>query len=176
MLFQALAVTAVVAAHPHEPPIVQRAEVRTMQPTPVYSYAPGPELTPTDALRGWLDEQGAKDPAPMLRLPVVVELAQGAALGVTRAWIGVLPEPPEGALLIKVDDTTMGVGLADRLDGLCAPEAKTCALWLDGMWGSPLPLLLPAVPGAPPVFTLRNVHQLIAPGDEVRVFVAEDGT
>jgi hypothetical protein len=163
-------------AHPDQPPIVQRAEVRTMQAAPVVPFVPGPELLPVDALRAWLDERGATDPAPMLRLPVVLSMDQGLALGVTRAWIGVLPQPPEDALLIRVDDTTLGIALTDRLAEYCAPDATTCALWLDGTWGSPLPLLLPAVPGAPPVFTLRSVKGLIAPGEEVRVYVQAETT
>lgn len=168
-----LILCAAVAAHAGEPPIVQRAEAQAMQPSPQIAFSPGPELLPADALRAWLEEQGAKDPKPMLRLPVVLSFEQGLVMGISRAWIGVLPQPPDGAVLLRLDDSALGISLPDRVAEHCAPDATTCALWLDGTWGSLLPLLLPEVPGAPPTFSVRSVRGLIAPGHEIRAHVQE---
>lgn len=165
-----LALTAMVAAHPHGPPIVQRAEASPMQPTPVRAFVPGPELLPSAALRAWLDEQGAKDPRPMLRLPVLLTFDAGLERGLARAWIGDQPVPREDAVLIAPDDGALGISLADRARELCAPDATACAVWLDGTWG-PLVELPGLEPGGLPVFAVRYVKGLVAPGDEIRVFV-----
>ena len=168
-----LALCAAVVAHPSEPPIVQRVQAQAMQPAPVLEYSPGPASQPAAELRAWLSEQEARDPKPMLRLPVVLSFAADTLPSIERAWIGVLPQAPEGAVLLRLDDSALGVSLLDRARELCAPGATTCALWLDGTPGSLLPLLLPAVPGAPPVFAVRGVHGLIAPGDEIRAYVQQ---
>jgi hypothetical protein len=168
-----LALASLVLAHPHEAPLLQRAEVRTMQPAPTLSFTPGPEIVPTEPLRAWLEEQGARDPAPTLRLPVVVERSFSPLPAIVRAWVGAGEEPPEGALLLRLDGSTLGIALLDRLAEHCGPRQTACPLWLEGRWGSPLPLLVPPVPGAPPVFTVRNVKGPIGEGDEIRAWVAE---
>jgi hypothetical protein len=168
-----VALVSLASAHPHEAPIAPPAEVRPMQPTPTLSFVPGPELAPTEALRAWLEEQGARDPAPMLKLPVVVERSFRPLPAIGRAWVGAHAEPPEGALLLRLDGSTLGIALLDRIAEHCGPREKSCALWIEGNWGSPLPTLLPTVPGAPPVFTVRNVKGPIAEGDEIRAWVAE---
>jgi len=167
------ALCAAVTAHPHDPPIVERAEARTMQPAPEITYGPGPELQPGEVLRAWLEDQGVRTPKPMLRLPVVLAFEQGQVMGATSAWIGVLPQAPEDAVMLRIDDSALGISLQERVREHCAPEADSCALWLDGTWGSLLPLLLPPVMGEIPTFAVRSVKGPVAPGDEVRVFVQE---
>ncbi len=144
-----------------------------MQPAPEISFVPGPDLQPGEILRAWLEDQGARSPKPMLRLPVVLSFEQGQVMGVSRAWIGVLPEPPDGSVMLRLDDSALGIPLSDRAREHCAPEAESCALWLEGTWGSLLPLLMPPVLGEIPTLAVRGVKGLVAPGDEVRAFVQE---
>src|SRR5262249_32169920 len=66
-------------------------------------------LKPTDKLLAWLESQ-TRDGEPLLmRLPFV--LAQGVTgFGTSRATIGVSPD----ALSVFLDDTALGIGIADR--------------------------------------------------------------
>jgi hypothetical protein len=165
-----IALSAAVAVQAHEPPIVQRVETQNVQPVPVVDFVPGPQLLPTADLRAWLDGQGAKAPRPMLRLPVVLAFDAEPGRGLARAWLGDQPLPREDAVLIAPDDGALGISLADRARELCAPDAPTCAMWLDGTWG-PLVELPGQDPGDLPVFAVRSVHGLIAPGETIRAFI-----
>jgi hypothetical protein len=61
-------------------------------------------------------------------------------LGIQRAWLGTnLDGPAAGDLLLDLDDTTMSVGLMDRLRTTC-PTGERCAVWIEARWGAPVPM------------------------------------
>jgi hypothetical protein len=47
---------------------------------------------------------------------------------------------------LKLDDTAMGVSLADKISGDC-PHDQACVIWVVGFWGATLEM--PTLPGLP---------------------------
>lgn len=102
-----------------------------MTPTPELTFSDGPVWSDPTILT-WLE--GSK--RAMLRLPVVVEFSDEYRLGVGRAWLGDHDgNAPEAAVLLKLDDSQMGVALLDHLRKHC-PAGARCAVLIEGMWGS----------------------------------------
>lgn len=114
---------------------------RTLQPRTPVKFKRGPALVPSDRLVASLDALAAGDgDSPQVRLPVVVKL-DPTGLGVAGARLG--------ALSIALDDSRLGLSLADRLGQAC-PGADQCAIWLEGYWRSPA------------VLDIRHVGEAIA--------------
>ena len=89
------------------------------------TFADGPALEPADALQKWLDAQVDSAGKPKrVRLPVVV--TQGEHGFERRGFVGT-----EKGLALQLDDTAMGVSLADHAHRVCK-DAKRCVLLLDG--------------------------------------------
>jgi hypothetical protein len=119
-----------------------------MTPEPKRTFADGPEVAATDALRSWLDQQRDEQGRPRrVRLPVLVK--KGAQPGGVdrKGFVG-----DEKGLTLELDDTSMGVSLADRYHQLCK-EAPSCVLVLDGVVekGRLRILWIQAVVGSPPL-------------------------
>lgn len=94
------------------------------QPEATTSHA----LAPTDALLNWLDRNGgARDIGgpPKLKLPVDVTLDPDR-LGIAGATLGGFP--------VNLDDSALGIALADRVRQKCAAPAITCRVWVEGTW------------------------------------------
>lgn len=98
----------------------------SLKPEPKRTFTSGPSLLPREALEAWLGRQvDAKGNARRVRLPVDVTLL---VTGVERrGFVG-----GEKGLALTLDDSAMGVGLADHarraLDG-----GSSCTLLLDGV-------------------------------------------
>ncbi len=126
------------------------------------AFRPGPAILPSSELREWLDglEQNG-GPRPLLRLPVVIEFAAPHRLSIARAWIGGPgAEPAPGSIRLRLDDSGMGIPLAEAALRECPGDAPSCALWLEGHWG---PLVSPAPPYGEqgddnPAFAVLAVH------------------
>lgn len=99
-----------------EPPV-------NLTPEPALSFVDGPAIADSDALLAWLSANKGRT----LQLPVVVAFDDEHRLAVKRASLG--------ALQLRLDDTSMGVGILDRLRAACPPGPLECAVWLEGRWG-----------------------------------------
>jgi hypothetical protein len=145
------------AASPALPPTPPEADVSTPP------FVDGAALDPASALLSWLQQAGSR----RVQLPVVLTCSP---LGVTDAYVGTHAGPaPEGALLLKLDEGALGIGLATQLSTRCGDGP--CAFWLEGTWGPHLtggPSLpgpgMPSLPGGPAIggperhpFTVRAV-------------------
>lgn len=95
-----------------------------LKPPPKLAYVHGPSTADAAALRQWLEQQQA-----VVRLPVRVTLSSTG--GVTGGEL--LSKEP---FPLTLDDTALGVSLADRARQHC-PGAAQCALWLEGRWRTP---------------------------------------
>lgn len=95
-----------------------------MTPMPTPTFVAGPAVTPTGALKTWLD---AQNETTMVRIPVAVAVS---ALGTSGGAVGTGAD----LLQITLSDSRLGVSLADRAREACGPEATSCALWLWGTW------------------------------------------
>lgn len=92
--------------------------------------AQGPALSDSAALLAWFEGDGK---GKRVRIPVVLT---PDPLGLGPAFIGSTPGPaPEGAVHLKLDDTALSVGLADRMAPDC-PFDVPCAIWVEGTWGA----------------------------------------
>jgi len=92
----------------------------------------GPSLSDPAAALAWFEGPGK---AARVRIPVVLT---PDPLGLPPAFLGATPGPaPQGALHLKLDDTALSVGLADRMQGDC-PFDVPCAIWVEGTWGAVL--------------------------------------
>jgi len=99
-----------------------------MTPEPKRTFADGPDLTATEALSKWIDQQRDEQGNPKrVRLPVLVK--KGAQPGGVerKGFVG-----DEKGLTLELDDSAMGVSLADRYHQFCK-EAPSCVLLLDGV-------------------------------------------
>lgn len=70
----------------------------------------------------------------MVKLPVFFERAESGIRSYEKAYIGTrqMPDGPQRVNL-RLNDSALGVSLADRLSQLC-PDAGGCCLWLAGYW------------------------------------------
>ncbi len=140
-------------------------QLRPKQPRPERSFAPGPALADGAALLEWL----AANPRVDLRLPVVI--SRGDLGGIGQAFIGTDPgPPPPDAILLELDDSTLGIDLATRLRSLCGTGRDPCAVWIEGFWDPPLPGLGSAQPPPWPL-TVRDAGPVVE-GSLATIFVA----
>ena len=88
----------------------------------------GAALSSPDKLVAWLDSQKRGDEPRLVRLPIVLSRGQ-VGFDISKAKVG----GGANALEIYVNDSSMGVGLADRADDKCG-DAETCAFRIEGYW------------------------------------------
>lgn len=146
-----------------------------MRPTESGEFVAGPALTPSAPLLAWLQQQGRDK---QVRLPVVITFGNPGRFSIGSAHVGVAAgAPPADAIRLKLDGTTLGVSLVDRVRGKCADKKQmTCVLWLDGTWG---PLMEGGGPfgagdsddGRHP-FTVRAVGDVVDPATATTAFVS----
>lgn len=97
-------------------------------PVPPGRFVRGAAVTPADELRAWLDSQQRGGELRLVRLPVVLA-HHGPGFSTAGARIGGGP----AALTVFLDDSRLGIGLADRARMACK-DADACALWVEGFW------------------------------------------
>lgn len=94
--------------------------------------APRGSLYPADQLLAWLEQHtstpGTLEEVP-LRIPVFVTLTANR-VNIEKATIGDKPD----ALVIKVNDRTLGVPIAGKLGLFFGDDAMSGMLWLQGLW------------------------------------------
>ncbi|MGV3624593.1 MAG: hypothetical protein ACO1OB_27485 [Archangium sp.] len=78
----------------------------------------GPPVEPVDALKAWLEASGDR----VVRVPLTVTKTPPSDVD---ARIGSMP--------VEVDDSALGISLAERVRMACAEE-KTCTVWVEGRW------------------------------------------
>ena len=127
-----LALLAALACSARSPEAAEAPEIMAGPKTPdttVRSFVRGPSTSPAGALEAWLDQQPGDGEPPRLRLPVVLQPAQvGFSLRDARIGNGA------DALVVRLDDTALGIGLADHARRHCQGQTR-CALWIEGHWG-----------------------------------------
>ena len=103
-----------------------------------------------------------------LRIPVKVQFSP---LGVSGAWILEEQEDREPAIKLVLDDSRLGVGLAERVAALC--EDAPCMIWAEGVVASVNDRLRPPMMGeAGEISELRLILesvQGIEPEDRLEV-------
>lgn len=92
------------------------------------SFVRGPELTPADKLVAWLDEQKRGGEPKLVRLPISL-----AKRGPKFSTVGARVGGAADALPVFLDDSALGIGIADRARTQCK-DAPTCAMWVEGYW------------------------------------------
>lgn len=93
-------------------------------PAPTLTVVAQPLLPVAEAL-AWL--QRAQTEGLTFRVPLDVEVSP---LGVGRGHLGFADE----RIAVNLDDTALGIGLADRALSWCGATATTCAMWVWGQW------------------------------------------
>ncbi len=128
------------------------------------TFFPGPPLADSAGLLAWLES----NPGTTLRLPVVIISSSESLGGNDLAFIGTdLGPPAEDAVLLDLDDSTLGIPLSTRLRSLC--DAETCVVWIEGIWGRALPDLEDQQPPPWP-FTVRDTGPRVE-GSPQTIFV-----
>lgn len=128
-------------------------------PQPV--FLAGPAIAPAEPLERWIATELQRDPRAVLKLPFAIEPAAPR-----KAWLGV---EPKGAP-VALDDSALGISLADRVRHACPGTPGRCVLWLSVRRG---PLLGAPEPGAPPAYAVLAVHDAVAAGTEAGALRAQ---
>lgn len=95
---------------------------------PEVNYQRGPSIYPADQLLAWLEQQKPTGREVLLRLPVSVTLS-ASKQSISKAQVGDRAD----ALTIKLNDISLGVPIAAKMQMLCAGQ-DTCMLSLSGVW------------------------------------------
>ena len=101
---------------------------KTMNKGSGATFEQGAALSPADKLVAWLDSQKLDGKPRLLRLPIVLSRGQ-VGFDISKAKVGAGAD----ALEIYANDSSMGVGLADRAEDKCG-DAPTCAFRVEGYW------------------------------------------
>lgn len=105
-----------------QPMPVETSPMEKTQQDVATNSTPGPPLD--GELLAWLESSTGA-----IQLPIEIH----------RATLGVQGGTVLGAdLELQLDDTRMGIGLADQLASTC-PDDGPCRVWLEGEWGATLP-------------------------------------
>ncbi len=98
------------------------------------TFVEGPSVAAPAALLSWFEGEGA---GKRVRVPVVVK---PSPLGLSSGYIAANAAVPEAqGLSLQLDDSTLGVSLADRIRSDCEFDVP-CLIWIEGQWGSSLGL------------------------------------
>jgi hypothetical protein len=117
-----------------------------MKPANPIPYEPGPPIQPAAALLSWLQSQAAasSERRKRFRLPVVIRFEDSYRLGIASAFIGTSAQDNvSDALRLSLDDTAMSISLLSIVTDLCPKTSDSCAVWLEGFWGSLMDFDLP---------------------------------
>ena len=117
-----------------------------MRPTNPVSFIPGPPIKPSSQLLNWLNHeaQTASGSRKRLRLPVVIHFQDSYRLALGDSFIGTSDHNrDENTIFLSLDDTAMGVSLLSTLSHICPKTTNSCAVWIEGYWGSVIDLDLP---------------------------------
>jgi hypothetical protein len=146
-------------------------------------FIPGPAIHPSTQLLDWLNQESnkASDSKKRLRLPVVIHFEDSYRLAIGDAFIGTSAvDRNSNAIFLSLDDISMGVSLLTRVRDICPASTTSCAVWLEGYWGTSSNLNLPRLSDLPKetekkwLFTILDVPGLIEQtghNQEVRVFI-----
>lgn len=131
--------------HQHNMPLNKSA-------SPELDFMAGPALTDTKTIENWIREQSAH-PARQVRIPVTLEWD---GISWQRANLSHL-DRDDLKIPLALDDTRLGISLADKLAQLCGSAQTACALWLNGQF--------PKGDAAPWPFVISKVHGLQSKGE-----------
>ena len=157
-----------------------------MRPTNSVSFIPGPAIKPSNQLLNWLNNETetTSGEKKRLRLPVVIHFQDSYRLGIGDSFIGTSDQNrDDNAIFLSLSDSAMGVSLLSTLRDICPKEGNSCAVWLEGYWGSLIDFDLPELSGRrkdrakkiKSPFSVLKVHELIqeplGQDEEVRVLI-----
>ncbi|MBP9087670.1 MAG: hypothetical protein KBG15_16225 [Kofleriaceae bacterium] len=94
------------------------------EPAPALTVVAHP-LLPTAAALTWLQQAQAQ--GLTFRVPLEVAVSP---LGVGSGHLGFAAD----RIAVNINDTALGIGLADRARTWCGATATTCAMWVWGQW------------------------------------------
>ncbi|BAZ32202.1 hypothetical protein NIES4074_47040 [Cylindrospermum sp. NIES-4074] len=163
----------------------QKPITNPKKPTNPVNFTPGLTIQPSSVLLDWLNNQvkTSSGSRKQLRLPVVIHFQDSYRLAIGDAFVGTSDtDLNKDAIFLSLDDSAMGISLLSRLRNICPQTANTCAVWLEGYWGSLLELELSdfSLLGENQAeitkwpFAVLKVQELVKQpeqGEEMRVFV-----
>lgn len=155
-----------------------------MRPKNPVSFIPGLPIKPSSQLLNWLNNEASttSETRKRLRLPVVIHFEDSYRLALGDSFIGTSDKDRDNdAIFLTLDDTGMGVSLLSTLNDICPKTTNSCAVWLEGYWGSLVDLDLPELSELEEdeedkwPFAVLKVHELIQEqpeqDEEIRVFI-----
>jgi hypothetical protein len=98
--------------------------IKKPDPAPTLTVVAQPLQPATEAL-AWLQQAQAQGLS--FRVPLDVEVSP---LGVGSGHLGFADD----RIAVTIDDTALGIGLADRAQTWCGAAATSCAMWVWGQW------------------------------------------
>lgn len=105
-----------------------------MKPRTPRRFVVGPPVQPSDTVLEWLNHPA--NARKRLRIPVVVRYTDAFRLALAPAILGTAePDATHAPILLKLDDSGMGVALLTSLRTLCPAADQPCAIWIEGFWG-----------------------------------------
>ena len=122
-------------------------------------YEAGPEQPSTASLARWLAQKAGEKPMKVwLEIPVRLELSGQPLQPIESVTLGFGKSLP---FALELDDTMMGIPLLSRLQEFCPKLKGSCSVWMQGHWGTILPLMT----SQDQVFTVRRVSRAKGRGE-----------
>lgn len=151
------------------PPVKQKAH-QTESVTQI-AWEVGPGVDQSAALENWIHAASAKPSGkpPLVRIPVVASMDEHR-LGISSAFLGVSADA-SNQIALHLDDSALGISMADRLRQRCPEARRSCVIWVEGYWG---PLVdLPRDRDATPPYTFAVLEVLSeSPASATNVLIA----
>jgi len=157
-----------------------------MRPTNSVSFIPGRPIKPSSQLLNWLNNetQTASGSRKRLRLPVVIYFQDSYRLALGNSFIGTSDQDrDQDTIFLSLSDVAMSISLLSTLRDICPKTVNSCAVWLEGYWGSLIDFDLPELSAlredqgenTKSPFSVLKVHELIQEqpeqDEEIRVFI-----
>ncbi len=140
-----------------------------MKPYQEPSYTQSLPLSPRNDLLKALGKAGADK--RIVKIPVVLRLANDGLRGWQEAYLGTQPMDDEDKIVLRLSDSALGVSLADRIHQYC-PTGEWCKLWLTGYWAEDMPTVDKGSDPSKFPFGIRAVLGAQAEGDKALVFLS----
>ena len=124
------------------------------RPSPNIDFEAGPFFQSCLDFQTWLQQT----PHSLLRIPIFIELSGISFAPVKTIFLGC---HPSDKIKILLNDCQMGSSFASQLSHYIYEDQTHCSLWIEGHWGTDLPMFSFSAEENENIFTVRSIVEPI---------------